>query len=163
MAPTRFVTNASGFSLIEVLITITIFSIGLMAMGALQTRSLLETGNVTRKTEAWALLSEQTELLKQMPFYLDVNTQTHPPALDAGGFGGPRSAAVANGRLNILWQVVDDQPIGPQDETVLPGVPVGNYTVSKQITMVAVRPGGNPLAPLAQVEFYKVWWATGVP
>jgi len=46
---------------------------------------------------------------------------------------------------------------------VLPGVPVGNYTVSKQITMVAVRPGGNPLAPLAQVEFYKVWWATGVP
>ena len=45
----------------------------------------------------------------------------------------------------------------------LPGVPVGNYTVSKRITMVAIRPGGNPLTPLAQVEFVKVWWATGVP
>ena len=160
MARTRFFSNASGFSIIEVLLAITIFSIGLMAMGALQTSALMRTGDVTRKTEAWALLAEQAERIKQLPFYDNVGAQIHPPELDAGGFGGPRSVVSPDGRYTIQWQVVDDEPILAQDETVLPGVPVGNYTVSKRITMVAMRTGGNPLA---QVEFVKVWWATGVP
>lgn len=163
MARTHRLNDSSGFTLIEVLIAIAIFSIGLMAIGALQARTLMDTGSVARKTEAWALLEQQAELLKQMPFYQDVATRTHPPALVAGAFGAPRQAVSQDGRYTIQWQVVDDEPIGPQDETVLPGVPVGNYTVSKQITMVAIRPGGNPLTPLAQVEFFKVWWATGIP
>jgi type IV pilus assembly protein PilV len=163
MARTRFVSNESGFTLIEVMIAIAIFAIGLMAMGALQSSALMATGNVSRKGEAWALVEEQAELLKGMQFYTDVPTQTHPAELNAGGFGGPRSVARANGRYNIQWQVVDDDPIGQQNESVLPGVPVGSYTVSKRITVVAIRPGGNPLNPLAEVEFVKVWWATGVP
>ena len=163
MARTRFVSNASGFTIIEVLIAIAIFSIGLMAMGALQTRSLMKTGDVSRKTEAWALLAEQAERIKQLPFYDNVGAQIHPPALVAGGFGGPRGVVSPDGRYTIQWQVADDEAIGLQNETALPGVPVGNYTVQKRITMVAMRPGGNPLTPLAQVEFFKVWWATGVP
>ncbi len=163
MVRTRFVSNASGFTIIEVLIAIAIFSIGLMAMGALQTRSLMKTGDISRKTEAWALLAEQAELLKQLPFYLNVGAQTHPPALDEGGFGGPRGVVSPDGRYTIQWRVDDDEPILQQNETALPGVPAGTYTVSKRITMVAMRPGGNPAMPLAQVEFFKVWWATGVP
>ena len=114
MARTRFVSNASGFTIIEVLVAIAIFSIGLMAMGALQTSALMKTGDVTRKTEAWALLAEQAELLKQLPFYVNVGAQTHPPALDAGGFGGPRSVVSPDGRYTIQWQVVDDESIGLQ-------------------------------------------------
>ena len=163
MARTRFVSNASGFTLIEVLVAIAIFSIGLMAMGALQTRALMKTGDVSRKTEAWALLTEQAERIKQLPFYLNVGAQTHPAALVAGGFGAPRSVVTPDGRFTIQWQVADDELIGLQNETALPGVPVGNYTVQKRITMVAFQQGGNPLAPMAQVEFVKVWWATGVP
>ena len=163
MARTRFVSNASGFTIIEVLAAIAIFSVGLMAMGALQTRTLMNTGNVARKTEAWALLAEQAERVKQLPFYVNVGAQTHPPALNAGGFGAPRSVVSPDGRYTIQWQVADDELIGLQNETALPGVPVGNYTVQKRITMVAMQTGGNPLAPLAQLEFVKVWWATGVP
>ena len=37
MARTRFVSNDAGFTIIEVIVAIAIFSIGLMAMGALQT------------------------------------------------------------------------------------------------------------------------------
>ncbi|MBR9985147.1 MAG: hypothetical protein KFF68_04495, partial [Desulfosarcina sp.] len=99
----------------------------------------------------------------QLPFYDNVVAQTHPAALDEGGFGGPRGVVSPDGRYIIQWTVDDDEAIGLQDETALPGVPVGNYTVQKRITMVAMRPGGNPLTPLAQVEFFKVWWATGVP
>ena len=163
MEDARLVSNSSGFTLIEVLLAIAIFSIGLMALGALKTRALVETGDVSKKTQAWTLLEEQAELLKQLPFYQDVGTRTHPPALVAGGFGGPRSAISADGLYNIQWQVVDGLPIGPQDETVLPGVPAGLYTVSKMITMVAFRQGGNAANPMAQVEFVKVWWATGIP
>ena len=163
MVRTRFVSNAAGFTIIEVLIAIAIFSIGLMAMGALQTRSLMKTGDVSRKTEAWALLAEQAERIKQLPFYLNVGAQTHPPALDAGGFGGPRSVASPDGRYTVQWRVVDGEVMGTEDETVLPGVPVGNYTVQKRIIMVAFQTGGNPGLPMAQVEFFKVWWATGVP
>ena len=162
MARTRFVSNASGFTIIEVLLAITIFSIGLMAMGALQTSALVRTGDVTRKTEAWALLADQAERLKQLPFYVDYPPQNFSPDLTQGLHVLPSQ----DGRYIFQWQVVDDQPIGPQNETAMPpgyGVPAGNYTVSKQITLVANRPGGNPLAPLAQVEFFKMVWGGTAP
>ena len=56
--------NQSGFTLIEALIAIAIFSIGLMAVGALQASSLMRTGDVARRTQAWALLDEQVARLK---------------------------------------------------------------------------------------------------
>ena len=74
--------------------SIAIFAIGLMAMGALQTSALMGTGNVTRKTEAWASLEEQAEIIKQVPFYQDVNTRTFPPALV--DFGCRYAVALAN-------------------------------------------------------------------
>ncbi len=162
MVRTRFVSNASGFTIIEVLVAIAIFSIGLMAMGALQTSALMKTGDVTRKTEAWALLAEQAERLKQLPFYQDFPPQNFSPDLTAG----LHAQNSPDGRYTFQWLVVDNQPIGTQNETAMPpgyGVPAGNYTVSKRITLVAIRPGGNPLAPLAQVEFFKVVWGGTAP
>ncbi len=162
MVRTRFVSNASGFTIIEVLIAIAIFSIGLMAMGALQTGALVRTGDVTRKTEAWALLTDQAERLKQLPFYQD-----YPPTTFFGDLtAGLHVLPSLDGRYTFQWQVVDDQPIGPQNQAAIPGpgAPAANYTVSKQITLVAIQPGGNPLAPLAQVEFFKViWGGTFIP
>ncbi len=156
MARTRFVSNAAGFTIIEVLFAIAIFSVGLMAMGALQTTAMMRTGDVTRKTEAWNLLAEQAERLKQLPFYQDFPPQNFSADLTTGlhALNSP------DGRYTFQWLVVDDQPFAPQSQAAMPGVgvPAGNYTVSKQITLSAFRTGANPLAPLAQVEFFKVVW-----
>ena len=162
----RLLTNDSGFTLIEALMAIAIFSIGLMAVGALQARSLMDTGDVARKTEAWTLADEQATLLKTMPFYQDPATQTFPVGLDenGGGFAHQVNRQI-NSTYTVHWQVVDDQPIAAVDTTatVLSGMPAGIFTVSKTITIVVTRQGGNPANirdRLAQLEFIKTWAAT---
>lgn len=162
----------SGYTLIEVLIAIAIFSIGLMAMGALQNRSLMQTGEVGRKTEAWSLLEDQAERLKSLPFYANDNgidddgdgTVDEVDELFADENGlfplatGNHSVDRLDGRYTVHWEVVDDQPIAQQDETVLPGVPVGDYTVSKTIAITVTLAGGNPQTDaLAMAQFVKVW------
>jgi prepilin-type N-terminal cleavage/methylation domain-containing protein len=159
MARTRFVSNAAGFTIIEVIVAIAIFSIGLMAIGALQTTAMMKTGDVTRKTEAWNLLADQAERLKQLPFYVDFPPQNFSADLTVGA----HAQVSPDGRYTFQWQVADDPVFGgPQNQTAMPGVgvPAGAYTVSKRITLSAFRTGANPLAPpLAQVEFLKVVWA----
>jgi prepilin-type N-terminal cleavage/methylation domain-containing protein len=147
--------NNCGYTLIEVLIAIAIFSIGLMAMGALQSSALIQTGDVARKTEAWAILDQQAERLKGLQFYTNVSTQTFHADLTAGS----HSEASQDGRYDILWTVVDDNPIGKQDETVVPGVSVGNYTVCKTITVAVARSGKGMDEAIAMVEFVKTWAA----
>lgn len=164
--------SISGYTIIEVLIAIAIFSIGIMAVSALQTSALMSTGRVGLITEAWAVLEDQAERLKSMPFYANDNN------IDDDGDGtidevteemddlvaGPYNEPRLNGRLTVHWQVVNDVPIPQQDETVLPEVPVGNYTVSKTISVQVTRPGENPQTDaLAEVEFVKTWAADGIP
>ena len=160
MARLNSLSNESGFSLIEVLVAIAIFSIGLMAMGALQTRSLMQTGDLTRKTEAWTIADEQATLLKEMPF-MNQATWTVPAALTAGN----QQVTHPNGRYDIHWRVVDNTPtLPPQPATLLPGVPAGNWTVCKEITVSVTPLGGSvPNDTIAEVQFLKTWWATGVP
>jgi len=164
--------SISGYTIIEVLIAIAIFSIGIMAVSALQTSALMSTGRVGLITEAWAVLEDQAERLKSMPFYANDNNidddldgtidelTEEMPDLVAGNYNNPR----LNGRLTVHWQVVNDVPIPQQDETVLPEVPVGNYTVSKTVSVQVTRPGENPQTDaLAEVEFVKTWAADGIP
>lgn len=152
-------SNSSGFTVPEVLIALAIFSFGLMAVGALQARSLMETGDVAEKTEAWTIADEQATRLKQMRF-MDTGTWTPPAELTVGNHQEPR----LNGRYDVHWLVEDNIPIGVQNAVVLPNVPAGNYTVSKRITVQVTPQGGNPdNDSIAEVQFIKTWWATGVP
>lgn len=164
MSRARFLSNTSGFTILEVLIALAIFSIGLMAVGALQARSLMETGNVARKAEAWAALEQQVGLLKETPFYSDTAYTVFPADLvDNGGW---HTNNYLDNRYTVHWQVTDDFPIGQQDESVIAGVATGNYTVCKTIVAVVTRAGGDPddlNQTLGQVEFIKTWAATGMP
>ncbi len=162
MPRSRLLSNSSGFTIIEVLVAIAIFSIGLLAVGALQARSLMETGDVARKTEAWAALEEQVTLLKELSFYSDDPPTTFPADLtDTGGW---HSANYLDDRYTVYWQVDDDTPIGKQNATVIANVPAGNYTVSKTITVAVTRVGDDPdTQALGQVEFVKTWAETGLP
>lgn len=170
--PVCSIAKDSGFTLIEVLIAIAIFSIGIMAMGALQTGSLMSTGEIASRTEALAILEGQAEILKALPFYANDDGSDNDsdgtvdeieeeiPDLVAGNHSAPR----ANGRYTVHWQVLNDTPIGQQDAATLKGVPAGNYTVSKTISIQVTRTGDDPgTDALGTVEFVKVWAAHGIP
>lgn len=166
-------TSNKGYTIIEALIAIAIFSIGIMAMGALQAASLKTTGDIGRLTEAWAILDDQAETLKSMPFYAnddginndgDGTTDEITEEMPELAAGIAHSAPRGGGRYTVHWQVQNDVPIPQQDETVLPGVPVGNYTVSKTVSVQVTRVGGNPATDaLASVQFVKTWAAQGIP
>ena len=141
----------AGFTIIELLISLAIFSIGLLAMSALQSSSLLATGNVGKKTEAWTVLNNHVERLKAMRFYENDN------GLDDDGDGtvdefdetmpdlsaGIHAPQLVLGRYIVHWQVVDDLPIGPvtmppptdTSPQIEGAVPAGTYTVSKTISV----------------------------
>ena len=167
MARTKIPENDAGFTIIEVLIAIAIFSIGLMAVGALQARSLMGTGDVARKTEAWTFVDEQAGRLKAMPFY----TEIYPlppvtPTADLVGGGGFAAHSLnvppLAPRYTVYWDVVDDDPILQQPPgVVFPNTPAGTYTVCKRIT-VAVTPLGGvpPNDTIAEVQFLKTWAVT---
>jgi prepilin-type N-terminal cleavage/methylation domain-containing protein len=169
----------AGYTIIEVLIALAIFSIGLMAMGALQASSLLRTRNIAEKTEAWTIIDDQVHLLKSMPFYANDNDldddgdgdtdelTEEMPDLVAGAHNENR----LDGRYTVHWQVVNDQPIPavvippptPADP-VLPEVPAGTYTVSKTIAVQVTLAGENPATDaLADVSFVKTWAENGIP
>jgi len=182
----------------EVLIALAIFSIGLMAMGSLQSRSLMSTNRSTDLTEAWTVLEDWVGMLNTIPFYpndnnmnddgdgaTDETDEIHPWLEDtdtsAAGFDHQVSDFVGDtigdsdfsdlklpqdGRYEVHWRVVNDEPISQKDETELPGVSAGSYTVSKTITVSVTRPNGDPQADaLAMAEFVKVWGADegGIP
>jgi prepilin-type N-terminal cleavage/methylation domain-containing protein len=167
--PTAFRSAESGYTLIEVLIALAIFSLGFMAMGALQSSSLMQTGEATRNTEAWTVLEDQSELLKALPFYANDNgadddgdgvtdeTDEELPVLAAG----PHNAARADGRYTVHWQVVDDDPVA-QQANIWTSAPA-NITVSKTITVAVTRPGENwQTDALAFAQFVKTWASDGM-
>lgn len=86
----------SGYTIIEVLIAIAIFSIGIMAMSALQSSSLMATGDITQKTEAWAVLEAHVERVR-------TNQYANIPA------NGSNEQS-PNNRYTVSWQVAGGTP-----------------------------------------------------
>jgi prepilin-type N-terminal cleavage/methylation domain-containing protein len=163
MSSTHLLPNDSGFTIIEALIALVIFSIGLLAMGALQAHSLMDTGDVAAKTEAWTIADERATLLKEMEFW-DVPTWSTPAALTDTTTATPHMVTHANGRYDVYWEVEDDIPFAKQNASELPNLPAGMYTVYKQITVSVTPVGGKPPNDtIAEIQFIKSWWATGIP
>ena len=65
--------NSGGFSIIEVLVALAIFSIGLLAVGLIQIKGINSTRSSRQKTEAMNIAETQSERLMSMKFYLDDN------------------------------------------------------------------------------------------
>jgi len=60
--------TVKGFTLIEVLIVMTIFSIGILAVAAMQMTSTKSNASARRMTEATTLAEKQIENLMQLPY-----------------------------------------------------------------------------------------------
>jgi len=77
-----------GFSLIEVLIALAIFSIGILAVTSLQVSASLQSRNSSEITEASAIASNQMEELMLRPFdHNDLDPALNPHTLSSGKYG----------------------------------------------------------------------------
>lgn len=174
----QFGRSDSGFTIMEALIALAIFSVGIMAMGSLQSASLMKTGEITRKTEAWTLLNEQVETLKSIPFYASHNKtdddgDTEVDEIDElftdpngdvplmGSSEIPYTQTSIDGRYDVHWWVMDDQPIDKINNVW--ALAPAKLTVSKTITVAVTRRGGKmDTDALAMVQFVRTWAEDGI-
>ncbi|MEJ2165264.1 MAG: prepilin-type N-terminal cleavage/methylation domain-containing protein [Desulfobacterales bacterium] len=89
--------GGQGFTLLEVLIAIAIFSIGILAVGTMQINSVNSNTGARIHTEASTWLVDRIERMAAMSY--------DDPALAAG------THSVDQGIYTISWTVVDDSPV----------------------------------------------------
>lgn len=89
-----------GFTLIEVLIAISIFAVGLLAIAAMQTSAIRVNSSAAQLTElnTWGI--DKLEQLMALP-YTD-------PQLQAAG--SPFQETTSDG-YNVTWNVINDSPV----------------------------------------------------
>ena len=84
-----------GFSLIEVLIALAIFSIGILAVSSLQVSASMQSRNSSEITQASAIAFNQMEELMLRPFdHNDLSPALNPHLL-------------ASGKYRIQWNAID--------------------------------------------------------
>ncbi len=156
--------NARGFTLIEVLVTLLIFSIGLLAVAGLQTISKKANYDALQRTTASLLASDMVERMRANGRMLSEYTLDEGVALGGGTLGAaPVDCTAANcNATQMAWydlaeweqaldgnsELVEDTPTGglvsPQACIEGPvGGAAGLYTVS--IAWRGVTPLSNPV------------------
>jgi len=88
-----------GFTLIEVLIALAIFAIGILAIAGLQIRSINLNSSARMQSEATIVAVDVMERLASLPY-------EHP---DLDETSGPRQNQV--GVYTVFWQITDESPI----------------------------------------------------
>lgn len=108
----------AGFSLIEVLIALTVFSIGILAVASMQTTATGGNAKARYISEASGWAADRMELLMNLdyndPLLADAGTNLGNAGLDDGltsGTTADGSAASTNGAYTIFWNVVVDYPV----------------------------------------------------
>ena len=95
----RLPGDAAGFTLIEVLLALTIFAIGILALAALQVRYISGNALARNQTEAITIASDVLERLMAVP------VESSPDL--TGGSHGPYNL---DGH-NVTWNVAPDSPM----------------------------------------------------
>jgi len=118
--------NNNGFTIIEVLITLSIFSIGVLAVAAMQMTSTKGNASSRRITEATALAETQIERLIQLPYdHIDLNPANNPHGETVGPYTVNWNASEvdldANGAndsktidVTVSWSYVGDRTVSIQ-------------------------------------------------
>jgi prepilin-type N-terminal cleavage/methylation domain-containing protein len=146
--PVNRMNNQAGFTIIEVLIALAIFSIGFMAVGALQTKALTTVTSSQTKTLGMEALNAQVDLLKQTPLYA-TDIWRGGAFVMSDKFANP--VPVANGEFTVSWFINNPHTI-PNRWTVAPTDLVISEDV--MVTLARTKEPGNILNT---VEFVKYW------
>jgi prepilin-type N-terminal cleavage/methylation domain-containing protein len=89
---TRFLIGQGGFTILEVMIAISILAVGLMAVFSAQSRSIMGNTDANRQTQAMTLAQDRMEELLAVPY----------DDLDAAG-----SPVTAPGGYEVKWTVTE--------------------------------------------------------
>jgi type IV pilus assembly protein PilV len=111
-----------GYTLMEVLIAIAIFSIGFLAVGSMQIMAMRTGVNSRNQTTVLSIAKDRAEELEALPYtHADLAGSaapgtTHAPAADIDGIDNDENGIVddeapGSGQITITWNVIDDQPI----------------------------------------------------
>lgn len=102
----RINNGSRGFTLVETLFAIVIFSIGILAVGSMQISAINNNASARMRTEATILASEKVEELISLNDYDDplLGTDT-------------QSASSANNIYCLEWSATEDTPI-PSTKTI---------------------------------------------
>jgi type IV pilus assembly protein PilV len=94
----HFPNDQKGFSLIEILISMTIFAIGVLALAEMQITAIRGNAFSSTTTDGTTLAQDRIEQLMNLP-YDDAN-------LNAGNHG-----PVTQGVYNVSWDVANNSPV----------------------------------------------------
>lgn len=121
-------SNQAGFTLIETLLAMAIFAIGILALAGLQVTYIGGNASAQMQTEATALGAQVIEHLKSLPYdapELDPNGNPHqPPA----GAGGP---------YDVRWTVADNTPLN-NTKTIDVAVTPANRFNGRRVTIATI-------------------------
>ncbi len=146
--------NQAGFTIIEVLIALAIFSIGFMAVGALQISSLRTTEVSQQKTLAMEALNTQVALLRQTPLYATDVWRGGAFALSpefTADHTNTNPGTVVSGQFTVSWWVDNPQTI-PNRWT-----PTPNPLLFAENVTVTVARTSDLNNVLNTVELVKYW------
>lgn len=96
--------NDDGFTLIEVLIAMVIFALGILAVAQMQIRALHANADAFSQTEATMWACNQAEILIGLPF-------TDTDLNNTGGSFTTAAPVEPNSKYNLSWRITDDSPL----------------------------------------------------
>jgi len=121
--------NNRGFTLLEVMISIAIFSIGILAIAGMQIASINGNASARMQTEATTLAVERLERLIALPYnHADLDPSNNPHQ-------------VASGSYTIVWDVSEDVPI-TFTKTIIITVTAANSN-AKDVSLNFIRGQGS--------------------
>ena len=120
-----------GFTLIEVLMALAIFSIGILAVGSMQLKSTGGSTNARILTEASIWAQDRVETLMSCS-YTD-------PNLDLGNEDSGTEHTATAGSYDIMWEVWDNSSGAAPDTKIIRVTATGRGNKSSTITFVRAQ------------------------
>lgn len=125
----RNASNDRGFSLVELMIALMVFAIGILTLAAVIPMGIRKTNSASQQTTSSELATLKAEEVLITPFSdADLTAGIHDDP------GNPR-----NGKYYVRWTVEDDQPV-TNCKRVTVSVHMNAVTASPTAKVVVVRP-----------------------
>ena len=105
----RAMQNDTGFTIIEVVIAISILAVGLLGVAAMQTSAIQVNSAAGRMTTRINWAQDKMEELKALPFSDPWLEETGSPTVPDSA-GNPHQETTSDG-YTVSWNVTDDSPV----------------------------------------------------